>query len=259
VPGLEDARAPLRLMRLMGGTVNEVFRVDTALGRFVLRLDGPQWRRPGVERARELALHTCAARAGLAPPIVYAAPQAHGLLVLEYLDGELWSAERCAQKASLRHLGERLATLHQLAPPPLAPFDPLEVARAYAASAVPTRSTDTKARDVLLRRLANVCSQLAASRRAPSIVHGDLAHGNLLQGRQLWLLDWEYAQVADPLMDAACLLAYYPNARAHATQLLAAAGLAASDVAEELELRTYVYEALAWLWHCARGETAPLP
>ena len=41
VPGLERGETARRLERLGGGTVNEVYRVDSALGSFVLRLDVP--------------------------------------------------------------------------------------------------------------------------------------------------------------------------------------------------------------------------
>jgi len=43
VPGLSDGEAPLMLAPLGGGSVNEVFRVDSRLGRFVVRLNGPAW------------------------------------------------------------------------------------------------------------------------------------------------------------------------------------------------------------------------
>ena len=66
VPGLEDGEPPLMLAPLGGGSVNEVFRVDSRLGRFVVRLNGPAWRRPGVDRGRELALHRAAAAANSA-------------------------------------------------------------------------------------------------------------------------------------------------------------------------------------------------
>ena len=77
-----------------------------------------------------------------------------------------------------------------------------------------------------------------------SIVHGDLAHGNVLDGTQLWLLDWEYAQRADPLYDVACALAYYPQARPlGGRSLLAAAGLTGrSSSPERLAAAIRVYD-----------------
>jgi thiamine kinase-like enzyme len=258
VPGLEHGAAPLAVERLAGGSVNEVFRVDTAAGQFVLRLDGPHWRRPGVDRARELALHARAAAAGLAPSLVHA-PAGTGLLVMEYVPGRPWSERDFESPPALERLGRRLAQLHELVPPrQVAVFDPLQVARGYAAR-IEAREGRARAGDVepVLARLLAVGAQLSRITRPPAIVHGDLVHSNLIEGARLWLVDWEYAQVSDPLMDVACLLAYYPGARAHAPVVLATAGLAAD--AEELRLRIYIYEALSWLWYRARGEAAAAP
>jgi thiamine kinase-like enzyme len=255
VPGLEDGRAPRLLRRLLGGSVNEVFRVDSERGRFVLRLDGAQWRRRGVERQREFILHRAAAAGGFAPAIVHADASA-GILVTEYVAGETWSAARFEQAAELARLGMRLRALHELMCPQWAPFDPLGIAASYVGS-IPARHAPEELERVL-QQLHRTWEGLPRTRPL-SIVHGDLAHGNLLQGQRLWLLDWEYAQVADPLMDLACVLAYYPLAAAHAESLLAAAGFELQVVAEELNARVYIYRALTWLWHCARGERAPLP
>jgi aminoglycoside phosphotransferase (APT) family kinase protein len=257
VPGLEDGRAPLWLAPLPGGSVNRVFRVDTMQGRFVLRLDGEHWRRPGVDRQRELALHRIAASAGLAPAIAHADPAAEGILVSEYLEGRLWREADFDSAASVSRLGGRLAVLHGLAAPPVAPFDAPAIAHGYVEAMAAREGRDAPAdNDVVhvLGQLQAVSAALQRCARAACVVHGDLAAANLLQGSRLWLLDWEYAQLADPLNDVACVLAYYPNARRHCRALLAAAGFAATEVGEELERREYVYRALAWLWHRARGE-----
>jgi thiamine kinase-like enzyme len=90
----------------------------------------------------------------------------------------------------------------------------------------------------------------------PAIVHGDLTHANVLDGRQLWLLDWEYAQCADPVYDVACALAYSPAARQQAPRLLAAAGLPGAGPHDRLADAILVYEGLTRLWHLARGTGA---
>jgi thiamine kinase len=256
VPGLAQGANARHIERLGGGTVNEVFRVDSAAGRFVLRLDGAAWRRPGVDRVRELLLHRTAAAAGLAPPVVDAAPQAQGLLIMEYLEGRLWHSSDYDDVDALQRLGERLYALHRLPAPLVDVFDPWQVALAYV------RQLDAMhavAIDGPLRRLQAVCAQLPLGNAAMSVVHGDLWQGNLLQGTRLWLLDWEYAQVSDPLMDVACVLAYYPAAERYRTELAAAAGFDARAQDAALSARVYVYRGLAWLWHLARGEAAEPP
>jgi aminoglycoside phosphotransferase (APT) family kinase protein len=256
VPGLGGGAVASRIERLGGGTVNEVYRVDSSAGRFVLRLDGAAWRRPGVDRTRELLLHRSAAAGGIAPAVVDADPAAHGLLITEYQDGRLWEAADYEDVGALRRLGERLYVLHRLPAPTIEAFDPWQVALAYV------RQIDAMPGGALegpLRRLQDICADLARDRAAMSVVHGDLWQGNLLQGSQLWLLDWEYAQLSAPLMDLACVLAYYPAAGRHRSELAAAAGFDAQALRGDLEERVYVYRALAWLWHLARGEAAEAP
>jgi thiamine kinase len=260
VPGLERGAVPRLLARLGGGSVNQVFRVDSDRGRFVLRLNGADWRRPGVERERELRLHRAASRAGIAPAIAYAEPAAQGLLITEFQDGRAWCEADYDDVAALQRLGERLQALHRLPAPEVAQFDPWAVAQQYLRriEAAPPAWLHPEQLDAALRRLEGACAKSGQSGAASSIVHGDLAHHNLLDGQRLWLLDWEYAQRSDPLMDLACVLAYYPVAQRHLTELAAAAGVGVLD-AEGLAARVYIYRALSWLWHLARGEPASAP
>jgi Ser/Thr protein kinase RdoA (MazF antagonist) len=249
-------------VQLPDGTVNDVYRVDTSAGSFVLRVDGAAWRRPGVDRGREALLHAAAAAAGLAPPIVCMRPEC-GVLVTEFLPGAMWSPQSFASANRLRQLGERLGSLHALAAPPVAPFDPLGLATTYMAAATgrarPAWFATRVACEHVLGALAAAVQQVAAAARRPAIVHGDLMHTNLLQGECLWLLDFEYAQVSDPLYDVGCVLAYYPAARAHAAALLAAACPGERVTPGDIEAAAYVHRALAWLWHLARGEHAVPP
>jgi thiamine kinase len=256
VPGLEDARPPLHVEALGGGTVNAVYRVDSPRGRFIVRLDGAAWRRPGVDRARELALHRVAAAAGIAPAVIVAAPEDHGLLITEFHDGRLWQAGDYEDAAALRQLGERLCRLHRLKPPSLCAFDPLQVGADYAGRVgVQHAAAGAEA----MRRLGEAVRSLRRDERAQTVVHGDLWEGNLLQGERLWLLDWEYAQLTDPLMDVACVLAYYPRAQLHRRELLAAAGFDVRRELPALTARIDIYRMLSWLWRLARGEDVVPP
>lgn len=256
VPGLEQGATARRIERLGGGTVNEVYRVDSAAGRFVLRLDGAAWRRPGVDRARELVLHRAAAAGGLAPALVDAAPESQGLLIMEYLEGRSWGSPDYDDVHALRRLGERLYALHRLPAPAIDAFDPWQVAQAYVRQIDATRAG---ALEEPLQRLEALGAELRAGYAAMTVVHGDLWQGNVLQGARLWLLDWEYAQLSDPLMDVACVLAYYPGAERYRAELAAAAGFDAHALERTLSARVYVYRALAWLWRLARGEPAEPP
>lgn len=258
VPGLGEGAGPRCVERLGGGTVNEVYRVDSAVGRFVLRLDGAAWRRPGVDRERELILHRAAAAAGIAPALVAAAPAQRGLLVMEFVPGRLWDGADYDNVDALRRLGERLYALHRLPPPAIEAFDPWRVAQAYVRQ---IDAAQAAALERPLQRLQALSAELGTGDAPMTVVHGDLWQGNVLQGSgsRLWLLDWEYAQLSDPLMDVACVLAYYPAAERYRAELAAAAGFDARALASALSARVFIYRALSWLWHLARGEQAEPP
>ncbi len=197
------------------------------------------------------------AGAGLAPRLLLRA-DADGLQVCEYLDGCSWSELDFLQPLQLRRLGERLAQLHALeVPAGVVPFDPVGCARQYLqAMSRPGGGRPAHARR-WWRKSMRPRGGWRTGRRQLSIVHGDLAHANVLDGTRLWLLDWEYAQRADPLYDVACALAYYPQAQPQAAELLAAAGLSGEGGAARLEAAIRVYDGLSRLWLWARASPRP--
>jgi aminoglycoside phosphotransferase (APT) family kinase protein len=86
----------------------------------------------------------------------------------------------------------------------------------------------------------------------PVIVHSDLHAGNIVDDGQLWLLDWEYAQVGDPLCDLAGLIAHHPPLGARREELLELAGLSGVATPAELEALAGVYRSINSLWQrCA--------
>ena len=84
------------------------------------------------------------------------------------------------------------------------------------------------------------------------LCHGDLNTGNLL-GAQPLLIDWEYAQLADPLHDIACLLSYYPQIGPQSDCLLAAAGLAGAEYRQQLSAQVRLFDIVNALWQLRHG------
>ena len=119
VPGCENGDAPYSQELLGGGKVNRSFLVRTRRGRFVVRLNENSAADPGLDRAREVALHSAAAAAGIAPHIIYACPD-HSCLITDYVEGRLWTPHYFTRMRDLRALGQRLRVLHALAAPSVA-------------------------------------------------------------------------------------------------------------------------------------------
>jgi len=259
VPGCENGDAPYSQELIGGGKVNRSFLVRTRRGRFVLRLNENAVFDPGLDRTRELALHTAAANAGIAPQVVYADPEC-SCLITDYLDGRLWTPHYFTRMRDLRSLGQRLRALQAVAPPTMPRFDPIAAARRYADLIIAGDPDEAGRIQFLLAAGADALTRTGASQRAPSIVHCDLHHGNVLTADRVYFIDWEYAQVGDPLLDLACVMAYYPRAMAHGALLLEASGLAeAGATPGMLAELTNVFTLLTYLWYRARRVARAVP
>ena len=67
------------------------------------------------------------------------------------------------------------------------------------------------------------------------------------------LVDWEYAQIADPVYDLACLSVYYPGLRLRGGELLSAAGITDANGAARLRLHAQLFDSLNRLWKQAEA------
>jgi aminoglycoside phosphotransferase (APT) family kinase protein len=247
VPGA-GVDAQFEVQALAGGTTNATFRVKTSQGVFVVRLHEPYTLDLGVDRRREALLHGLAAQAGLASQILATDPQGR-YLVTEFLAGARWRAVDLDDETRLWALAQTLSELHALPAPVATPLDLrglLERHIARIAARNPAEVEDllpqmARARDILARQ--------ADAGRPACIIHGDLSHENLIGAGQPRLIDWEYAAVADPLADVACLLAYYPQLLRQGATLLRRCGLPGSVSVLDLEDYAWVYRFLSNLWH----------
>jgi aminoglycoside phosphotransferase (APT) family kinase protein len=259
VPGCENGDVPYSQELIGGGKVNRSFLVRTRRGRFVVRLNENVASDPGLDRERELALHAAAASAGIAPQVVYTDPE-RSCLITDYLDGRLWTPHYFTRMRDLRSLGQRLRALQAVTPPPVSRFDPIVAARRYAELIIASDPDEAGRIQFLLASGAEALARSGSALRAPSIVHSDLHHGNVLTADRVYFIDWEYSQVGDPLLDLACVMTYYPRAVAHGALLLEASGLADTGTSPEMLVElTHVFTLLTYLWYRARRVARSVP
>jgi len=117
IPGCAGGEAPLGVQLLHGGrNVNRNLRIDTRVGRFVLRQRVREEPRPGADPLREMACHRAAAAAGVAPAVLDAAPDCSWIL-MDYVQGGIWTPPRLQTPEGLRTLGACLRRLHAITPP----------------------------------------------------------------------------------------------------------------------------------------------
>jgi len=254
VPGCEAGTPPDAIAVLHGGTVNTNFRVDTRAGRFVLRLHAAESGLLGANHEREAQLQRAAAQCGVAPPLIYA-DTAQGFMITKYIAGRVWEAADLGRPEALLRLAARLRALHRIAPPAVAAFDLGALLRAYCARLAEVAPAERALLASLLQQSEATLALCKSGGRRATIVHNDLHHSNLIEADQLYLIDWEYAAVADPIFDLACVLAYYPHAQPHAQDLLDAAGLAKEASAAVLSAASSLFVLLSFLWYRLRRLT----
>src|SRR5215470_559906 len=253
IPGCTGGEAPMSVQRLHGGrNVNRNLRIDTRVGRFVLRQRIREGPRPGADPLREVACHRAAAAAGVAPAVLDAAPDGSWIL-MDYVEGGMWTPLRLQAPEGLRTLGACLQRLHAITPPKgLAAFDPMSIAIAQAQVIIerdPAAAVQVNALVARTRELAVDCAAFAVT---PVTTHGDLNASNLV-GPVPMLVDWEYAQLADPVYDLACLSVYYPGLRLQGEELLGTAGITDANGAVRLRLHLQLFDSLNRLWEQAEA------
>jgi aminoglycoside phosphotransferase (APT) family kinase protein len=266
--------------RLPGGTMNASYLVETSAGRFVVRIQNEAAAVLGADHEREARLHAAAAAASLAPALIYVGDASAGsgegvdqdrgthvghgsvarryrFMVMEHVAGPTWAAEDMRRPARLRQLGAALHALHAMAAPSVAPFDiGTSIERLYQRlyAALPSEAAHLSQ---LFDRARAALLVSDSALRPKTVVHNDLHHTNLIGTERLYLLDWEYAAVTDPLLDLACLLAYYPDAGAHVDALLDSSRLATQASPEMLGATTWLCMLVSYFWYRARRLADP--
>jgi len=244
---------------LPGGTVNRSFRVETGAGAFVARIHNEAGTPLGADHEREAKLHAAAAAAGLAPALLHVDPR-YRFMIMEHVPGPTWTEADLGRPERLRQLGSTLRALHSVASPGVvAPFDigaSIERLHGRLCAALPDEGAGLSP---LIDRARAALLVSDSVRRPKVVIHNDLHHTNLMDGAgRLLLLDWEYAAVTDPLIDLACLIAYYPQAAAHADTLLDASGLAGEVSPAMLGAATWLCILVSYFWYRVRRLAGPV-
>ena len=202
--GLPCWTGPVTPHPVDGGITNLNFRVDDGSGSFLVRVGGniPVH---GIRRTYETACSRAAHAAGIAPEVHFAAK---GVLVVRWIDGHTFDDADVRDSRNLERIALLLARLHHEGARHLrgrAPFFwVFHVIRDYG----------HRLHDDCHRLLSQAPALLTAAEEleaavgpiSPVLCHNDLLAANILDdGKELWLVDWEYAGYNTALFDIANL------------------------------------------------------
>lgn len=201
---------------LTGGLTNANYVVQAGADRYVVRIPGASTDLLAVDRANERHNAEAAATTGVSPAIVeYLAEW--NVMVLPFIEGETMSAERLREPGMPSRIASSLQRLHA-GPRFLRDFDMFRTVEYYLGI---VDEHDITVPDGYLDRMDTVAEveRVLAVNALPRVpCHNDLLAENYIDdGRQLWIIDFEYSGNDDPcfeLGDTAQECAYDEASRA---------------------------------------------
>ncbi len=238
---------PLSLQKLATSSTNDNYYIHTQRGHYLLRHYAPFVE--GVCRQQELRCQHAAAAVGIA-----AAPLClnnhQRMLISEFLTHSRhfdWPLQR----GELAQLVDKLVSLHQLSvqTPVLEPWQYLQ--QLHQAIPISHWSASDEADWKLLLQAAAI---FAALPKDMVLCHMDLHSGNILwQQQKIWLIDFEYCQLADSCFDLAALSLNLAMTAEEEQQMLTlylqARPQAAVQLTQRLLLAKQLYSGFCWLWY----------
>jgi thiamine kinase len=203
------AIARWQITPLAGGFANRSWLLAGPDAKLVLRVPVQDTRVLGVDRAGERIAMEAAAAIQLAPALIYFEVTT-GLMLSEYIEGRAWSLADTHDPLCAARLAQRLKALHTLAPPAGArQLDYAELIASYRASLVADGGDRSPERRALEREADRRLADLASHPQERVLCHNDVHRQNIVDGRALTLIDWEYAAVGDGMFDLASFACYH--------------------------------------------------
>ena len=218
--------------------------------RFLAKLPNGRWGLT-IPATLEAELMQLAAEAGVAPALL-GHDQETNILFFEELRGCRVVARHAVESAeTLTAVGTTLQRLHGLAPPGrLREFEPVVFAEQYVELvSMSKRGAAQELRDECVKLAALTAHLLPGE----SVCHNDLHRGNVLRGNGTWLIDFEYAAKASPVVDVASYVAFNELGDDAARQL-ARECLEEQPSLVELRAVAKIHRVLGELWELARSD-----
>ncbi len=202
IPGFEGMAADSYSTQRLGGLTNLVFRIDTGKERYVLRIPG-KGTEQYIDRKVEIHNARVAARAGVSAEVIYADTET-GIMLSRYIDGIVTMTPQAFanRDGAAARAGEALKKMHSCEQPFQFRFELFAMIDDYLAildqrnAKLPEGYADVVEAALPVREAL----QRNPTRLAPC--HCDPLCENFLDsGERMWIVDWEYSGMNDPLWD----------------------------------------------------------
>jgi thiamine kinase-like enzyme len=201
IQSLDHWDGPIAIEPLPGGITNYNYRVCGEAGKFVARLCVERMLL-GIDRRNEVVCQRAAHSSGVAPEVVH---HEDGILISRHLTGRTMTPAEVRDPAFVCKLAALLRRLHESwdrLTGEILYFSVFQTIRTYAKTARELGARLPRDIDDLLEDSARLSRMIAPFQ--PVLCHNDLLAANMIDdGREIWLVDWEYAGMGHPLFDLA--------------------------------------------------------
>jgi thiamine kinase-like enzyme len=185
---------------LSGGLTNSNFKIEVDGTPYFVRMPGESTELLAIDRENEYHNTKAASEAGVAPKIYFHLLE-YDVMVIEFLDGKTMSKESLNQSGMPRRMAEAIKRLHA-GPRFLRDFNMFHLTEYYLGLC---RDRLIKIPDGYLDRVPAI-QQIEAAMNAKPLhtvpCNNDLLAENYIDdGKQLWLIDYEYSGNNDPTFE----------------------------------------------------------
>jgi thiamine kinase-like enzyme len=202
LPGFTPETARAARLTPLAGLTNRVFLVETGDRSFCLRIPAPGTEAI-IDRRAEQVNARLAAAAGVAPEVVYFGED--GVMLTGFVPGDVLTPVRLRRSpGALQRAAAALRALHERTADFAGTYRVFDTMQSYLAL-LDERGAELSAGDRrLLAEATALRDALAAHPVRLRPCHCDPTGRNLIDtGERVWLIDWEYAAMNDPMWDLA--------------------------------------------------------
>jgi thiamine kinase-like enzyme len=186
----------------LGGLTNRVWRVEVDGERFCLRIPGPRTA-DYIDRRVEAVNARAAARAGVSPEVLFF-DESDGLMLTRFVDGAVTMTPELfrEREGAARRAGEALARLHRSGERFAFHFELFRMIDSYLEVLAKRGAQLPEGYHETVRDASSVREALAAHPVPLAPCHCDPLCENFLDdGTRMWIVDWEYSGMNDPMWD----------------------------------------------------------
>lgn len=202
IPGFEGIDAGAYSTERLGGLTNLVYRVDTGTDRYALRIPG-KGTEEYIDRVVEIHNARVAAAAGVSAEVVFA-DTGSGVMLCRYIDDSvtMTADEFSRRSGSAARAGRALKKMHDWPEPFEFRFELFAMIDDYLSILDQRKAELPEGYAEVVDSAQPVRAALARNPVKLSPCHCDPLCENFLDtGERMWIVDWEYSGMNDPLWD----------------------------------------------------------